>query len=385
MTEQAVKGETASLQKLSKPFLTPDDVTSLLSRLFGLRACRVDEFNSYDDRIYHVTTVPGQGIGEQREFMLKVLNSVFTAEGAVETQTDILDFLQSFPELRCQCPVANLSGQFVSFESIQNDYLNGERIGRIAAPTAVRLFSFLPGKPLLKLAPIPPVSFLKLGEHLGGLQIALQKYPNDVKSLERRAGLDIWCLQNLSDLRSYLHVVKDAKSLRIVKEVITEYERKVTPIYGELRKGIVHHDYNESNVLAVSPLGGNSQGTRGFEISGVIDFDSMVYSCLVFEIAVPMMYLMFCSDQPLEATANLLAGFESRAPLTEKERGVLRVLVAGRFIQSLVLGLYSSSFNPDNSCIVGTQAKSLNLLEDFWNHPEEDLMKLWRDIKGNVS
>ena len=125
MTEQAVKGETANLQKLSKPFLTPDDVTSLLSRLFGLRACHVEEFNSYDDRIYHVTTVPGQGIGEQKEFMLKVLNSVFTAEGAVETQTDILDFLQSFPELRCQCPVANLSGQFVSFESIQTDYLNG--------------------------------------------------------------------------------------------------------------------------------------------------------------------------------------------------------------------------------------------------------------------
>ena len=42
------------------------------------------------------------------------------------------------------------------------------------AVSAVRLFSFIQGKPLLDLAPIPPVFFCKAGRHLGELQNALQ-------------------------------------------------------------------------------------------------------------------------------------------------------------------------------------------------------------------
>ena len=67
----------------------------------------------------------------------------------------------------------------------------------------------------------------------------MQKYPReiDVKPLEQRAATVIWCLANILDLRAYLHVVKDARALTIVNEVITEFEEKVLPVVGEFRKG----------------------------------------------------------------------------------------------------------------------------------------------------
>ena len=151
--------------------------------------------------------------------------------------------------------------------------------------------------------------------------------------------------------------------------------------------GVVHQDCNHSNILAVPSLEATvkkSQTPRDYNVSGIIDFDFTATSFLVYEIAIPMMYLMFCSDEPLEATANLLAGFESRAPLPEKERGVLRVLIAGRFIQSLVLGLYFASLNPDNSYISESQVEGWNLLELFLNQSEDDQLKLWGKFRRNV-
>ncbi|XP_071803285.1 hydroxylysine kinase-like isoform X2 [Asterias amurensis] len=371
------------LRRSCKPLLSIDDVKVLLQRLFGLRASEIQEFPSYYDRIYYVKTDPNQGIGEQNEFSFKVLNSEFTAEGAVETQTDILDFLQStFPELKCQAPLLNKNNSLLSYEPIKTKLESVEEVCRLTTVTAVRLFSFLPGKPLLKLAPLPPPFFQKVGKHLGNLQNALQ-YPYDV----REDSDNIWCLDKVPHLKHYLWVINDAKKLRIVEDVISEYERKVIPVRGEFRRGVVHQDCNHSNILAVPSLEVNakkSQTPRDYNVSGIIDFDFTATSFLVYEIAIPMMYLMFCSDEPLEATANLLAGFESRAPLQEKERGVLRVLIAGRFIQSLVLGLYFASLNPDNSYISESQVEGWNLLELFLNQSEDDQLKLWGKFRRNV-
>ena len=138
-------------------------------------------------------------------------------------------------------------------------------------------------------------------------------------------------------------------------------------------------------MVATSSAGKDKHGNANdIEISGIIDFDEMAFASLVYDIAVAMMYLMFCSDEPLQATAYLLAGFESQAPLPQKERRLLRVLIAGRFVQSLVFGLHCARFNPDNSYISLKQADGWNLLELLWKQPEEDLMTLWGSIRKEV-
>ena len=60
-----------------------------------------------------------------------------------------------------------------------------------------------------------------------------QKYPYHV----REDSDNIWCLDKVPHLKHYLWVINDAKKLRIVEDVISEYERKVIPVRGEFRRG----------------------------------------------------------------------------------------------------------------------------------------------------
>ena len=145
------------------------------------------------------------------------------------------------------------------------------------------------------------------------------------------------------------------------------------------------HDCNDYNILVTATvLADNTESSKhkvvcpnSYEISGVIDFDEMVYTCLVYEVAVAMMYLMLCCDEPLAMTAYLLSGFESRAPLPPEERRLLRVLTAGRFVVSLVYGLLGAKRNPDNAYLLSTQEEGWKCLELLWSQSEQDLMDLW--------
>ena len=147
--------------------------------------------------------------------------------------------------------------------------------------------------------------------------------------------------------------------------------------------GIVHNDCNHYNILVRATATAHETNDYGhtaarhiYEISGIIDFDATVHTCLVYEVAVAMMYLMLCCDEPLAMTAYLLSGFESRAPLPPEERRLLRVLTAGRFVVSLVYGLLGAKRNPDNAYLLSTQEEGWKCLELLWSQSEQDLMDL---------
>lgn len=317
------------------------------------------------------------------EFVLKVLNAVLSSycPGAVATQTDILLHLKSFPELKCQVPVATADGKILSYEMIRQEWKSENRSRDDLS--AVRLYAFLPGRPLHDVSPLPPPFFYKVGCHLGDLQLALQKFQGDIEPLKQKADVHAWCLTNVTRVHQHLNLIPDAGRRSLVEEVLKEFTETVLPVHGELRQGIVHHDLNEYNLL-LTPATCESEGvinqTSGcsYDISGIIDFDEMCYTCLVYEIAVSMMYFMLCTDQPLELIAYLLAGFESRAPLPANERRLLKVLTCGRLVQSLVLGLAVAQSNQDNSpCVLSTQVRGWECLELLWGQKERDLMAYW--------
>lgn len=55
----------------------------------------------------------------------------------------------------------------------------------------------------------------------------------------------------------------------------------------------------------------------------------------------------------------------------------LQLCVAARLCQSLVLGVYSNSMDPNNEYILSSQKNGWCLLEDIWRH--EDIEKLWSE------
>ncbi|XP_038075962.1 hydroxylysine kinase-like [Patiria miniata] len=383
-----------------KPYVTVDDVQALLVRLYSIYPDVIKECNSYTDRTFYARASPssfstfltseneGQKTGtHQAEFILKVLNAEFTSDGpgTVAAQVDILNFLkENFPELKCQVPVPTVDGHLLSYEIIRNDYVTEQAMESVYELSAVRMCRYIEGRTLNDAAPLPPSFFYKAGHHLGRLQLALQTYVGDVEPLRRKAVRTIWCLDNVPLVRRHLDLVTDITRRAMLDDVIAAFETTVVPMQGELRKGIVHHDYSDHNVLVVpSSALSMDETTRAanYEISGLIDFDLMVYTCLVNEIAVAMMYLMLCSEEPLRAAAYLLAGFESRAPLPLTERRLLRVLVAGRFAQSLVYGLRSAKLNPGNAdYLCSTQEQGWKCLTLLWGHSEQNVMNLLDSI-----
>lgn len=55
--------------------------------------------------------------------------------------------------------------------------------------------------------------------------------------------------------------------------------------------------------------------------------------------------------------------------------------MAARLCQSLVLGMYSSTMDPNNEYILSSQKNGWTLLEEVWNH--ESIEKLWADTEDD--
>lgn len=53
--------------------------------------------------------------------------------------------------------------------------------------------------------------------------------------------------------------------------------------------------------------------------------------------------------------------------------------IAARLCQSLVLGAYSASLDPSNKYVLATSHNGWDMLENLWNFPEEDLLKIWEN------
>lgn len=51
--------------------------------------------------------------------------------------------------------------------------------------------------------------------------------------------------------------------------------------------------------------------------------------------------------------------------------------MAARLSQSLVLGVYSATMDPDNEYILSSQKNGWCVLEEIWKH--ENVEKLWTD------
>jgi hypothetical protein len=78
-----------------------------------------------------------------------------------------------------------------------------------------------------------------------------------------------WDGKNTAELKKFTHCITDAKRRRLVESVIDAFTKtliKSGVADNEFRKGVIHGDYNDANVL----LGDD------FQVTGVIDFGDCV-------------------------------------------------------------------------------------------------------------
>ena len=94
------------------------------------------------------------------------------------------------------------------------------------------------------------------------------------------------------------------------------------------------------------------------------------------------MYMMVESSviDPMKVAGHVLAGYLSKQRLTDLEFDALKVCVAGRYAQSLVLGAYSYTLDPSNEYLLVTEKNGWPQLKRLWDTPKVDLYRHWRDI-----
>ena len=150
---------------------------------------------------------------------------------------------------------------------------------------------------------------------------------------------------------------------------------------------VIHGDFNEQNILVIANTKDDNQNTPDHQVHAVIDFGDASCNYTIMEVGIAAAYHMIESTvvEPLDACGYFLAGFYRHMSLTEAEKDALKVCIAGRLCQSLVMGAYTNMQDPSNTYVLTTAAKGWPLLKLIWETPKEELYTRWDKIVNKVN
>lgn len=126
-----------------KPHVTKELVVQLSMKYYGINATFTLELDSYGDRNFYIkgSKKDGNKETENNEFVLKILNSVDSANAnCIRAQNQCMLFLKE-RGISCSFPIPSNTGKYIVFVKDSNDFQE--------KTYAVRMLNFLPGQ-LLK-------------------------------------------------------------------------------------------------------------------------------------------------------------------------------------------------------------------------------------------
>jgi len=352
-----------------KPQMDKELAQSLARKLFGLEPVSCVEFNSYDDRNYFMvmqskTSNPNITEINSPGYVLKVTNSQDSKDPDF-TDAQNLMILHMAEELPVPVPVKDINGNYKSTQDI-----NG-------TSHIVRLLKYIPGKILYDIPDWTTKHFFQCGELAARMDKILSTFEHP--AYEERSS--IWFLSSVPHLTKFTSAVKDASNKEMAKDIIQSFCQQVKPLEKSLPSGIIHGDLNEQNIL-VKKIDDKS---NEFVVHSVLDFGDSQKSCYVYELAITIMYMMTqCRCIPAyEAGGHVLAGYLKYRSLNDDEKKLLRLCVAARYAQSLVMGAYSYEQDPGNEYLLITSKNGWKILREFWSIPADELYRKWSEIIEN--
>ncbi|XP_020298159.1 hydroxylysine kinase [Pseudomyrmex gracilis] len=342
-----------------RPPMTEETVVTLLERLYGMRATSVREINAYDDRNYHVfceeTHVNPHVINpEKTGYVFKVINSLDSRKtGVIEAQNEMMIFLNQ-RDICCPLPVKNMNGAYFSLENLKSE--------NTMEKYAVKLLIYRPGE-LLHSMKITANLLRKVGTYTARIDKILMGFDHPAYDDHKT----LWMLTSAPRIQQFTYALKSSLDKQLVHDVLVSFERDVLPITDQLEQGIIHGDLNEHNII-VNP--------GGEDIVAVIDFGDTHRTCLIFELAIVLCY-MILQAADVAMGRHVVEGYEEIRKLSATERKILKISVCARMCQSLVMGAYSHLHDPENNYLLSTQKTGWMLLKRLWPMSQDEVMKAW--------
>jgi hypothetical protein len=211
--------------------------------------------------------------------------------------------------------------------------------GRTMIPTpdgTLRLFTWLPGKPLAHLPRSPDLA-AAIGQALGRLDAALLGFSHP--SADHRL---LWDIRNTPDLAPLLPALPDDLRPRIAA-VLGRFRRETSPALARLPRQVIHGDFNPHNLLA--------DPADPCRLSGILDFGDMTLSHRICDLAVAASYLIDPADPP-RLLLPLIRSFHQANPLTSQEIRLIPDLIAARLVTTLSITAWRAARYPENAAYI---------------------------------
>jgi 4-aminobutyrate aminotransferase-like enzyme/Ser/Thr protein kinase RdoA (MazF antagonist)/murein DD-endopeptidase MepM/ murein hydrolase activator NlpD len=290
------------------PRLTVHDAEHLARSLFGLDA-GATMLPSERDQNFRLSAADGAG------YVLKVANA--------SERREILE-------------AENAVMQRLSQTALTPQLVRGRDGRDIAEHGAhfVRLITVLDGRPMGDAARHSEALLRDLGRAVATIDRALDGF--DHPALHRAFHWDLATAP--AAIAERLPLVRDGEARGWIAHALAIHRGQVEPRLASLRRGVIHNDANDYNVLVDS---------RAQRVTGIVDFGDMVVSHVVNDLAIAMAYAALGKPDPLGAAAHVAAGYHAVNALTEDEIATLYGLLLLRLALSVSVAAAQQAERPD--------------------------------------
>lgn len=159
----------------------------------------------------------------------------------------------------------------------------------------------------------------------------------------------------------------------MVEEILDEFEVNIMKKRDSFPLAIIHDDLNDQNLVV-------KKVNSDYELAAILDFNDLVKSIRIFDIAVFCAYCILndnCSLKTLDIPKYILKSYCSNIEVSPQELAIIPLTMKARLCQSLVLGAHNYKLNPTNEYLLDTAKTGWPLLEKLHQHNDQDLIKMW--------
>ncbi|CAL8106834.1 unnamed protein product [Orchesella dallaii] len=361
-----------------KPNVSSSTAQKLIEEYYGLEVESIKELNSYDDNNFYVKAKSSDG--ETVKYTFKVLNSMDSKKtGHIEAEHTAM-FLLHGKGIRCPIPKKNVKGETFALVNIKNEATDVDNNESLLSESShiIRLLTFVEGQIMYEAHPTPKL-LAKAGKYIAEIEALLKEVA--CAALDNHSS--VWMLSHVLELEKFIYVIKEEPERHsLVSSVLSAYKNRVVPIIPQLEQGVLHGDYNEQNII-IQP---SATEPDEYDVHGLIDFGDLQAGAYVFELGITICYMMLecvkdgVSIDPFFGAQNVLKGYSQVRKIPDNELEVLRILVASRLCQSLVMGAYTYSLDPGNEYLLTTAKTGWALLDRVWNEKtDEEMVACWKE------
>ena len=207
------------------------------------------------------------------------------------------------------------------------------------------------GTTLAEARPRSPELLAELGRILGEMDGALRDFDHPAAHRDFP-----WDLSRASWIGGALDHVAGPGRRALAERALARYEAEVVPALPRLRRGVIHGDANDHNVIVGAPR------DHPRPVTGLLDFGDMHHGLLVAEPAVAAAYALLGQEDPLAAAAAVVAGYHAAFPLEEEEIRHLFALVSARLAVSVTSSAMRAKRAPGDPYVTVSEAPAWEAL-----------------------